>query len=39
MREFTIIGLIMLATIVFAKNETLEQRLRDDPDLSQVYFF
>lgn len=39
MGGLTTFGLIvMLAVMVFAKNKTLEQRLRDNPDLSEVDF-
>lgn len=39
MGGLTTFGLIlMLAAMVFAKNKTLEQRLRDNPDLSEVDF-
>lgn len=39
MGGLTTFGLIlMLAAMVFAKNKTLEQRLRDNPDLSEVSF-
>lgn len=40
MGGLTTFGLIvMLAAMVFAKNKTLEQRLRDNPDLSEVELF
>lgn len=40
MRRFETFGLLIavLAAMVFAKNETLEQRLRDNTNLSEVEF-